>query len=526
MEQFGGDGFASMSVALGSAQLSRSGSGPATVRNAPASGSLPMAIVTRGALALLSTQPITWAATLLTTLLLPRFLGDQGLGQYSVAFNLAGILGTLLSLGIPNYLVRNIASAPATAVEEGPAALVIVLSASLLGSLVLLVAQPYLRLPLEPSSFLMLAALAGMGVTLALRVLSALLNGQQRHARFAWINAAGVLFGALAGSAALFGGGDAAAFMAATSAATLVVVVFAWRGSDFHLDRAALNPRLWLHVLRGGAPFFGWNIALQIRNQIDVILVAALLSQHAAGWLSAAYRIVFLPMFLPTIITMPLAPVLSQAAHTGDLASFRHTLRRSLLSVLVLTAPASAMIMALAPHVPALLRWGESFVPSVPLITILAIDQPLGAIDMVLGTALFSLRKERGWLVVAILGATFNPVMNLAAIPLFESHTQNGAIGAACVEVATEILMMAGAVLLLPRGFLGVETVWAGVRVLLAASCAYWVVAYLGAASLPLALVCGPVAYMALLVALRVATFSDLASVSAVARQALRRQST
>src|SRR5947209_7875798 len=62
----------------------------------------------RGAMALLSTQPLTWAASLLTAGLVPHFLGDASLGDLTLAVAIAGLLGLLVSAGIPGSLARHV----------------------------------------------------------------------------------------------------------------------------------------------------------------------------------------------------------------------------------------------------------------------------------------------------------------------------------------------------------------------------------------------------------------------------------
>src|SRR5436853_36709 len=58
----------------------------------------PSARVARGALSLLTTQPLTWMTSLLTTVLVPQYLGAQGLGQYAVVVTVAGLAGTITTL--------------------------------------------------------------------------------------------------------------------------------------------------------------------------------------------------------------------------------------------------------------------------------------------------------------------------------------------------------------------------------------------------------------------------------------------
>src|SRR5581483_1351798 len=90
--------------------------------------------VMRGALLLLSTQPITWACSLAMTIFVPRLLDSRSLGEYSVAVTLSGLLGAVVSLGVPTVLTRRIASQPESARTDITTAL------TLLVGLVMLVA--------------------------------------------------------------------------------------------------------------------------------------------------------------------------------------------------------------------------------------------------------------------------------------------------------------------------------------------------------------------------------------------------
>jgi len=52
--------------------------------------------------------------------------------------------------------------------------------------------------------------------------------------------------------------------------------------------------------------------------------------------------------------------------------------------------------------------------------------------------------RQRQWIVVGIIAAVFNPLLNLIAIPLTAHAYGNGATGAAMITVATEFLMLSG----------------------------------------------------------------------------------
>src|SRR5438105_222759 len=84
------------------------------------------ASIGRGALALLSTQPLTWTASLLTAALVPHFLGDSKLGDYTLAVTITGLTGILVSAGIPGSLARHVATHPERGHSDGVAALTLV----------------------------------------------------------------------------------------------------------------------------------------------------------------------------------------------------------------------------------------------------------------------------------------------------------------------------------------------------------------------------------------------------------------
>jgi O-antigen/teichoic acid export membrane protein len=260
-------------------------------------------------------------------------------------------------------------------------------------------------------------------------------------------------------------------------------------------------------------------VSLRLRHEVDVILLGLLLNQQAVGWLAAANRINYIPIFIPTLITTPLLPALSRSA--SDRLTFERTLRRSMQIVLLLTIPAAALMIALAPSIPDLLQWGPTFEHSIPVLMILALHQPLVAIDMVLGTGLIALHDERRWLGVSIGATILKPILSILAIPLFDQWLGNGAIGAAVTVVVAELLMLGGALLLLPRGMLDARTAHVGARIVVAGICLLATTAWLRPTSLPLAVAAGGLVLVVTVAALGVVRLDDLRAVHGMVRRSL-----
>ncbi len=159
----------------------------------PPVGHLPVGeSITRGALALLSTQPLTWAGSLLTTIVAPRLLGADALGEFTVAVTIATIAGIATNLGISEYLVRRVAQQPATLRQDLGIALLVQMIATVLGALAIVLIAPLGAFPVT-DQWLLCVALLGMLILPGQTVLLSAFRGREMHAHYAWFNAAGMV---------------------------------------------------------------------------------------------------------------------------------------------------------------------------------------------------------------------------------------------------------------------------------------------------------------------------------------------
>jgi O-antigen/teichoic acid export membrane protein len=438
-----------------------------------------------------------------------------------MALNISVLVGMVALFGVPTYLRRRVATEPSCAALYGTGALIILLVAALILSVGLTFTLWWLGLPIARDNVLPLAFVC-MTVSCASSLLFSLLIGLERHTRFAWLNAGTDVCVRGACLVVVMAGASLPAYFATAAVVATVALLFGWYTSGIGLQRAALNPRIIGELLRGGSTFLAWSVVTQIRNQSDVILIGIFLSEHAAGWLSAAYRIISIPTFIPIAIVTPLLPALTRSAE--DSVEFRHTLRRSLEMTLLLTVPAAMFIVALSSIVPELLHWGAEFQHAVPLMTILAFQQPIMGADLVLGTALMALHDERRWLRVLAAAAIFNVGMNLLLMPVFQQWLENGAIAAAVVEVGTELIMLGGALILLPRGTLDRRVAMVSGRVALAGVALLIVTLLLRSVFVPLAIVAGGATYLAVAMGLGVLRPADLQALRGAVLQRLTRR--
>jgi O-antigen/teichoic acid export membrane protein len=486
--------------------------------NTEAARRRPMESVARGALSLFSTQPLTWTVSLLAAALVPRLLGATLLGEYAILMSLGGIAGAIVSLGLPTLLTRSVAAARPGVNAMVAAALVLQTAVAVLAAVAVTLLAPLLHLPVP--RVLLALAMAGMVPASVATLLAAVFMGRERHMLYAWFNAGMAVLGTAGGLVGLALGGGLVGLLACSVATSSLTAALAWGVARVRLRAASFNPLPLIRLAGAGLPFVGWNLALQIYGQIDRIILALLAPTVVVGWYAAAYRIISVPVFIPTLIATPLLPVLSR--RTGDRGTFAATLRRSTTGALQLSVPVAALIFAIAPSIPSMLHWGSDFEQSVPLIMILVLHQPVVAVDMVLATGLLALKRERAWLAVGVGASIFNPLANLALIPICIRLLHNGAVAASVVTVATELLMLVGALVLLPAGTLDRGTVLLSARILLAGAAAALAGALVRPLCLPLAPLACVAGFLAFGLALRAITFPELVSLLKLPGQVYR----
>jgi O-antigen/teichoic acid export membrane protein len=437
-------------------------------------------------------------------------LGADGLGQITVVTTITGFGGVIASMGVSDLLVRRIAQQPRNLAYDATVGLAIQLMAAVLTALAIVVGKQFADLgAFDP--LLLYLALIGMLFTPVTSVLLSILRGREQHRQYAWLTAAIAAFASGLGVLVLLFGASLPAYQATLVVSGTAITIVSWKLARVRLLILPLN-RTFLRTARElivqGFPFLSWSLILTVTGGVDRLVLGWFVPAAEVGWYAAALRIVGIPIVIPTLVITPLYPALSRNA--GDSAAIRRAITETLRLVLVLMVPMCAGIIGLASAIPTLLGWPPDFVNSVPLMVVLSLQLPVIAVDMVLGTVLMAIGLQGRWVMVGVAGAALKFGLSVWLVPIFESSGGNGAMAASIVTIASELLMFAGALILLPRQLLEWRPAWDGARVL-AASIALAAVA---AALLPLGVVVAFVGSSATYVlgvwAMRAVTLADV----------------
>ena len=395
-------------------------------------------------------QILTWLGAGLMTLLLPRYLGDVNLGKLTFAFALTSLTGLLADLGVTMYLTREVARDPSSANRLTMNLMVMRVPLSLALAAVTMVIARVSGYDNNTRELVDILSLGIVVMSLS-SVVNGTLQGLQQMRTIAITSVLTKVGYAVCASALLVVGAGALAVSIAWVCVGALALVYS---AIVLARRVHLTPTIsltaWRSLALAGMPFFVWQAALLVYGQIDTVLLSFLTTDAVVGWYSVAYRIVMIPVFIPTIVVTVLFPALSAA--TNDHRTFASIARRGVHVIALVSTPMALGIMLLPDKIIRLLGYPINFDNSVIPLAFLAPHLPLAAIDVMIGTVLNARDRQRQWAMTGVAAAILNPLLNLVAIPYAQAHWGNGAIGAAAITTLTEIFMLVGGLRLLPSG--------------------------------------------------------------------------
>lgn len=473
-------------------RLTSPGDVPMAVDQAPSSEAEPpptpsadTSKIRRNLGSMLFSRAATMLLALLTVSLVPRYLGPKTFGAFTFAATFVGFFVIVALLGSNQFLVKTIArdrTHLGTYLFNG--LIMKLVLTSLLTGLAITIAH-LVGYP-EQTDLLILMGCVGMIIGTLWDVVESALQGTERMGRLALWSGIGQYVTTAVAIGLLVAHMGVVIFVLVTALGTLIPLVANGR----HLwpeirVGMRLDFRLWRAIFLGGMPFFLWTAILLVYGSIDIVMLQGMTNSDVVGWYGLAYQWVGIPVALPAILATVILPSLSSLA-AADKAKFAHIVNRAVQIVLLSAIPMAVGMALIATDIIHVMHYPAEFSHSALLIRILAIHIPVVALDMILAIALTATDRQKAWLVVGLVAVLFNPAFNLLAIPLTTRRFGDGAIGASVVTVATELVMLVGAIYLKPPGVLDRLTISFGLRCILAA--AIMAPAVLLAAGLPLPL--------------------------------------
>lgn len=428
--------------------------------------------VVRNVIALLVNQLGTWTVTFVLTLIVPTYLGLHIFGLYSFVGTFVGFFALGMNLGTGTYLTWRIAREPREAGKLTFNTLMLQLPLGIAAGVLALTLMPLFDKHPDVMKLTLLLLFSTLISALTATCVAAM-SGLQRMRTPATLNVIGSALGAalIVLCVQLNAGVLSIAAVGVFSQLVTFIATLLYTQARIKMH-PRLNVRLWPKIISGGMPFFLWSVVLLWYWQIDIPLLKILCGTHGddvVGWYVAANKIIGIPVFLPNIVVTALLPALSRE-RSADSPTFRALASRGIRLVAAVNIPAAVGMTMLSNSLTSLLHYPPAFDRLAPLIVILSWNMPLMAVDMVLGTVLVALGRQKEWTLVGIIAAVLNPLVNLWAIPYVEHVWGNGAIAASLTTIMSELIMFGGAIYLCPKAIFTKGDIFYIVRCLMAAA--------------------------------------------------------
>lgn len=226
-----------------------------------------------------------------------------------------------------------------------------------------------------------------------------------------------------------------AAFVGGTSVTALWNLVGARRLLRTRTSAAEEpSPLRGRELLKAAWPLGLMLVLWQVVFRADSVLLSVLRPPEDLGWYALPYKILESLLFFPAMVGGLLFPILSRtAARVEEPEQFRGTLTAATTLFLLLILPTVTLLFIGAPWV-VLYLGGPAYVPSVPVLRILALALGALCFGNLYGNSAIALGAQRSLLRVAASLATLNILVNLLVIPRYSF------LGAAWTTLGTEVL--------------------------------------------------------------------------------------
>jgi len=383
---------------------------------------------------------------------LGRMLGAEDYGVYFLVSTMAAFSFVVVEWGGGLFVIREIARAPhragvllgsALALRSGGALLILLPTAAIAWALGYPPRVPWLAAACIVASLpLSLAQAYGM-----------VFRGRDRMGRDASVTVLNkVATVALAVPALWLGLGIPGVLLGQGLAGLAAVAAAAWFYRSLGAPRLSATRAGAREVMAGSVPLLALAVANSVQPYLDVVVLSKLASAAAVGWFGAARYIMGTLLAPAGILASATYPSLSRAAETPAL--LRSALRGSLRPALWLGGLACAGTFLFADLAISLIYGTQAYGPAATVLAAYAPGLFLMFVDVQLGHMAVAVGRARRFAELKAVAIVVSTGLCLLLIPMFEARTGNGGLGVVAAFVASELLVFAGALTLVPKGAL------------------------------------------------------------------------
>jgi len=193
-------------------------------------------------------------------------------------------------------------------------------------------------------------------------------------------------------------------------------------------------------------------VAVSVQPYLDAIILSKLAPAQAVGWYGAAKNIMGTLVAPSMILAAAIYPRLSRVA--GDPATFKREMRAALRPMLWLGALGGVGTYLFAEVAIDLVFGSRGFGPAATILQAFGPALFLLFVDVLLGHVITAMGRATGFAAAKVLSVLVSTGLSLWLVPLFQARLGNGGVGLVVAFAASELVVFAGSLLLMPRGSL------------------------------------------------------------------------
>lgn len=207
----------------------------------------------------------------------------------------------------------------------------------------------------------------------------------------------------------------------------LNLIICKWK---FVLPKIKVEMDFWKLIL-AETIFFGLaGIFTEIYFNIDSVMLSLMVGNEAVGWYNAAYRLIFVLMFIPNVFIVSVFPLMSkQFKSAKELLKLEY---EKMFKYLLISAIFFAIYGIIFSEKIITIIYGNDYIPSIPALQLLMFVIPIIFLTYLFGNLLAAIDKQRLVTLITGICAIINIVLNIYLISKYSF------IGASIATVITE----------------------------------------------------------------------------------------
>lgn len=192
--------------------------------------------------------------------------------------------------------------------------------------------------------------------------------------------------------------------------------------------------KLWGNLLRESLPQGIASVLVIIYFKIDIIMLSLMRGDADVGLYGAAYKFLDLAISIPAIFMISVFPLMSKF-YSESKERLKEIYEKSFYYLMLIGIPLAVCVTFLARPI-TLLIYGEKFVESIPALQVLIWAAAIVFASQVCGYMMVSINRQKIGMYIAGLGCLVNIGLNFILIPHFSF------MGAAWATVVTETFLL------------------------------------------------------------------------------------